>query len=96
LIVTGGRLNSWTSYRFLADCLLKNSFRDVKEKAKIGFVLSYNLKTALSDRWFMSYGDPLLLMTLLQDAGVTADCVKCVQETIEAFGGIDIIIGNAV
>ncbi|KAI9664757.1 MAG: hypothetical protein M1821_006205 [Bathelium mastoideum] len=34
--------------------------------------------------------------TLIQgDAGITADCVRCVQETIKAFGGIDIIIGNA-
>ncbi|KAF2840560.1 NAD(P)-binding protein [Patellaria atrata CBS 101060] len=29
------------------------------------------------------------------DCGVMADCRKCVQETIRAFGGIDIIIGNA-
>ena len=25
-----------------------------------------------------------------------ADCAHCVQETVKAFGGIDIIIGNAV
>ncbi|KAI9714390.1 MAG: hypothetical protein M1820_000351 [Bogoriella megaspora] len=29
------------------------------------------------------------------DAGVVGDCVRCVQDTIKAFGGIDIIIGNA-
>jgi len=27
---------------------------------------------------------------------VLADCARCVQETVKAFGGIDIIIGNAV
>ncbi|KAK5019507.1 hypothetical protein LTR39_000334 [Cryomyces antarcticus] len=35
-------------------------------------------------------------VTIQGDAGVLADCVKCVRETIEAFGGLDIIIGNAV
>ncbi|TKA78417.1 hypothetical protein B0A49_01381 [Cryomyces minteri] len=30
-----------------------------------------------------------------RDAGVLADCVKCVRESIKAFGGLDIIIGNA-
>ncbi|KAL2352774.1 hypothetical protein BJ546DRAFT_154341 [Cryomyces antarcticus] len=34
-------------------------------------------------------------VTIQGDAGVLADCVKCVRETIEAFGGLDIIIGNA-
>lgn len=29
------------------------------------------------------------------DGGVMADCQHCVQETIKAFGGIDVIIGNA-
>ncbi|TKA27137.1 hypothetical protein B0A50_04474 [Salinomyces thailandicus] len=29
------------------------------------------------------------------DGGVLADCVRCVQETINAFGGLDVIIGNA-
>ena len=29
------------------------------------------------------------------DAGVMDDCAKCVQETIKAFGGLDIVIGNA-
>lgn len=24
------------------------------------------------------------------------ECARCVHETIEAFGGIDVIIGNAV
>lgn len=28
--------------------------------------------------------------------GVLADCARCVQETVKAFGGIDIIIGNAM
>jgi len=30
-----------------------------------------------------------------QDCGNLADCARCVQETIKAFGGIDILIGNA-
>lgn len=34
-------------------------------------------------------------MRRLKDAGVLADCARCVQETVKAFGGIDIIIGNA-
>lgn len=29
------------------------------------------------------------------DAGDTDECARCVRETIETFGGIDIIIGNA-
>lgn len=29
------------------------------------------------------------------DGGVMEDCARCVQETIKAFGGIDIVIGNA-
>lgn len=29
------------------------------------------------------------------DAGVIKDCERCVRETVDAFGGIDIIIGNA-
>jgi NAD(P)-dependent dehydrogenase (short-subunit alcohol dehydrogenase family) len=28
--------------------------------------------------------------------GVEADCIKTVKETIKAFGGLDIIISNAV
>lgn len=31
-----------------------------------------------------------------QDAGVLADCAHYAQETVKAFGGINIIIGNAV
>lgn len=34
--------------------------------------------------------------TVIQgDGGVVADIQNCVQQTIKAFGGIDIIIGNA-
>ncbi|KAF2085897.1 NAD(P)-binding protein [Saccharata proteae CBS 121410] len=29
------------------------------------------------------------------DVGVSAECARCVQETVKAFGGIDILIGNA-
>ena len=29
------------------------------------------------------------------DCGKTEDCQRCVRQTIEAFGGIDIVIGNA-
>ncbi|KAK5133959.1 hypothetical protein LTR08_007079 [Meristemomyces frigidus] len=29
------------------------------------------------------------------DGGVMADCARCVQETIEAFGGIDCVVSNA-
>ena len=35
-------------------------------------------------------------VTVRGDCGVAADCQTCVRETIAAFGGIDIIIGNAV
>lgn len=31
-----------------------------------------------------------------QDVGVTAECERCVQETIKNLGGLDILIGNAV
>lgn len=30
------------------------------------------------------------------DAGSMAECKRCVEETIQALGGIDVIIGNAV
>lgn len=29
------------------------------------------------------------------DGGIMADCKKCVDKTVEAFGGIDVVIGNA-
>ncbi|WPH01013.1 Hypothetical protein R9X50_00384700 [Acrodontium crateriforme] len=29
------------------------------------------------------------------DCGILSDCQKCVRETIKAFGGVDVIIGNA-
>ncbi|KAK5114986.1 hypothetical protein LTR85_010024 [Meristemomyces frigidus] len=29
------------------------------------------------------------------DCGVMADCTRCVEETIKALGGIDVVIGNA-
>lgn len=34
-------------------------------------------------------------VTIKGDGGVMADCARCVQETIKAFGGIDIVVGNA-
>jgi len=27
---------------------------------------------------------------------VTADCRNCVKETVREFGGVDVVIGNAV
>jgi hypothetical protein len=32
----------------------------------------------------------------VQDAGVVGDCERCVKETVERLGGIDVIVGNAV
>lgn len=32
-------------------------------------------------------------VTIKADAGNMKDCARCVQETIEAFGGLDILIG---
>ncbi|KAK7720192.1 hypothetical protein SLS57_005599 [Botryosphaeria dothidea] len=33
--------------------------------------------------------------TVKADVGVTAECERCVQETIKNLGGLDILIGNA-
>jgi len=41
-------------------------------------------------------GDHKVKTTVIKgDGGVMADCVRCVQETIKAFGGIDVVVGNA-
>lgn len=31
-----------------------------------------------------------------QDCGIFADCKHCIHETVKAFGGLDIVISNAV
>lgn len=33
------------------------------------------------------------VFTIKADAGSMKDCARCVQETIKAFGGLDILIG---
>ncbi|EKG21828.1 Short-chain dehydrogenase/reductase SDR [Macrophomina phaseolina MS6] len=33
--------------------------------------------------------------TIKADVGVSAECERCVQETVKALGGLDILIGNA-
>lgn len=37
-----------------------------------------------------------LTVVISQDVGVSAECERCVQETVKALGGLDILIGNAV
>jgi NAD(P)-dependent dehydrogenase (short-subunit alcohol dehydrogenase family) len=37
----------------------------------------------------------LLLSQSMQDAGIQADCIKTVKDSIKALGGLDIIISNA-
>ncbi len=37
-----------------------------------------------------------LICLYVKDAGVLVDCVRMVKSTIEALGGIDVIVSNAV
>ena len=37
-----------------------------------------------------------LMWDRAQDAGVHDDCVRVVKESIDALGGLDVIISNAV
>ncbi|OCL07250.1 NAD(P)-binding protein [Glonium stellatum] len=47
----------------------------------------------LKDKLIKNFG--VQSFTIKADAGVLAECARCVEETIKTFGGIDIIIGNA-
>lgn len=36
------------------------------------------------------------ILTINQDAGVQADCIRTIKTTIEQLGGLDVVISNAV
>jgi len=36
------------------------------------------------------------MKSVIQDCGILADCKYCIHETVKAFGGLDIVISNAV
>ncbi|KAF2231260.1 short chain dehydrogenase [Viridothelium virens] len=85
VLVTGGSrgLGALVCKKFAAEgCSVAINFANREQPA-----------TELSDHLQKEYG--VKTAVIHADVGVTADCVKCVQQTIEALGGIDIIVGNA-
>jgi hypothetical protein len=66
------------------------------EGSNVGINYASNAEAAntLAERLKKEYG--VKTAVFQGDAGVLADCKYLVHETIKTFGGIDVIIGNAV
>jgi NAD(P)-dependent dehydrogenase (short-subunit alcohol dehydrogenase family) len=66
------------------------------EGSNVGINYASNAEAAntLAERLKKEYG--VKTAVFQGDAGVLADCKYLIHETIKAFGGIDVIIGNAV
>jgi NAD(P)-dependent dehydrogenase (short-subunit alcohol dehydrogenase family) len=60
----------------------------------INYASNAEAANSLAERLKKEFG--VKTAVLQGDAGVLADCKYLVHETIKAFGGIDVIIGNAV